>query len=79
MKIKNIIECLSKDAYWMNPGETRDVMLLGSPEDEVTRVGVCWVATNRVIEQAIEKILNFLSATNTPFTMHPHLQKDWPS
>lgn len=67
MKIKNIIECLSKDAYWMNRCETRDVMLLGSPEDEVTRVGVCWVATNRVIDQAIEKNIEFLISHEYPF------------
>ena len=27
---------------------------------EVTKIGVCWVATNRVIEQALEKGINFI-------------------
>lgn len=67
MKIKNIIECLSKDAYWMNPNETRDILLYGSPEEEVTRAGVCWVATNQVIDQAIEKEITFLISHENPF------------
>ncbi len=67
MEIKNIIECLSKDAYWMNPQETRDIMLLGNLRQEVSRVGVCWVATNRVIDQAIEREITFLISHEYPF------------
>ena len=55
MKIKEITDFLSQNAHWMNLNETRDLMLCGNAEDETARVGVCWVVTNQVIDQAIEK------------------------
>ncbi len=67
MKIKEITDFLSKNAHWMNPNETRDIMLCGDPEEEASRIGVCWVATNRVIDEAIEKQITFLISHENPF------------
>lgn len=67
MKIKQITDFLSKNAHWMNPNETRDILLCGDAEWDVSSVGVCWVATNRVIDQAIEKGIPFLISHENPF------------
>ncbi len=67
MKIKNIIEFLSKDAYWMNPNETRDILFCGREEQDVTRVGVCWTATNQAVDQAIEQGVQFIITHENPF------------
>lgn len=67
MKIKEITSFLSKDAYWMNPNETRDILLCGDAEQDVSRVGVCWVATNQVIDQAIKRQISFLISHENPF------------
>ncbi len=67
MKIKEITDFLSQNAHWMNLNETRDLMLCGNAEDETVRVGVCWVVTNQVIDQAIEKQISFLISHENPF------------
>lgn len=67
MKIRQIIEEMNRGATWMNPNETRDIILCGSDNVEVEKVGVCWVATNRAIEQAIDRGIHFIISHENPF------------
>jgi len=60
MEIKEIISYLNKQADWVDFNDTRDVVLFGDSNQQVKKVGVCWVATNSVIQQAIEKGINFI-------------------
>lgn len=54
MKIKDVIECLKNEGTWVRWNRcTRDRVLFGDDDQEVKKIGVCWVATNRVIEQAL--------------------------
>lgn len=67
MKIKNLIEQLTANAPWVNYNETRDIILCGSEDMDADRIGVCWVATNKVIDQAIEKGIHFIISHENPF------------
>ena len=61
MKIKDVIECLKEEGPWVRWNRcTRDRVLFGDDDQEVKKIGVCWVATNRVIEQALKKGINFI-------------------
>ena len=54
MKIKDVIECLKNEGTWVRWNRcTRDRVLFGDDDQEVKKIGVCWVATNKVIEQAL--------------------------
>lgn len=67
MKIKKIIETLTAGASWVDYNETRDIMLFGDDELDVDKIGVCWVATNQAIEQAVEKGIHFIISHENPF------------
>lgn len=67
MKIIDFIEQFTKNAPWVDYNETRDIMLFGDGEADVDKIGVCWVATNKVIDQAIEKDIHFLISHENPF------------
>lgn len=67
MKIGQILEEMNRGATWRNPNETRDILLCGSEESDVEKVGVCWVATNRAIEEAIGKGIHFIISHENPF------------
>ena len=57
MKIKDVIEILKEEGTWVRWNRcTRDRVLFGDDDQEVKKIGVCWVATNKVIEQALEKL-----------------------
>lgn len=61
MKIKDVIEILKQEGTWVRWNRcTRDRILFGNENQEVTKIGVCWVATNKVIEKALEKGINFI-------------------
>jgi putative NIF3 family GTP cyclohydrolase 1 type 2 len=60
MYIKKIISYLNEHADWVDFNKTRDVVLFGDANQKVRHVGVCWVATMQVINQAIEKGINFI-------------------
>lgn len=60
MKINEIISFLNENAEWVDFNYTRDVVLFGDPNQEVSKVGVCWVATLPAIEQAIKSGVNFI-------------------
>ena len=67
MKIQHILDTINTDAFWINFNETRDIVLCGSADKDITKVGVCWVATNKVIDQAIEKKIPFIISHENPF------------
>ena len=59
MKIKDVIEILKQEGTWVRWNRcTRDRILFGDENQEVKKIGVCWVATNKVIEKALEKGIN---------------------
>lgn len=60
MKIIDVIKHLEKVGTWVNWDKTRDIVLHGSTDKEITKIGVCWVATNQVIEQAKKEGINFI-------------------
>lgn len=61
MKIKDVIECLKEEGTWVRWNRcTRDRVLFGDDDQEVKKIGVCWVATNKVIEQALKRELILL-------------------
>ncbi len=60
MKINEIISFLNENAEWVDFNYTRDVVLFGDADQEVNKVGVCWVATLPAIEQAIRQGINFI-------------------
>ena len=76
MKIKDVIECLKDEGTWVRWNRcTRDRILFGNENQEVKKIGVCWVATNKVIEQALEKGINFIiSHENIFYTTGTHLE-----
>ena len=76
MKIKDVIECLKNEGTWVRWNRcTRDRILFGNENQEVKKIGGCWVATNRVIEKALEKGINFIiSHENIFYTTGTHLE-----
>lgn len=60
MKIIELIEDFKKDVTWVNYNFTRDQILAGDENLEVSKIGVCWVATKKVLEEAKEKGVNFI-------------------
>ena len=67
MKIKDVIEILKQEGTWVRWNRcTRDRILFGNENQEVTKIGVCWVATNKVIEKALEKGINFIISSMSP-------------
>lgn len=51
MKIKDVIEILKQEGTWVRWNRcTRDRILFGNENQEVKKIGICWVATNKVIE-----------------------------
>ena len=76
MKIKDVIECLKDEGTWVRWNRcTRDRVLFGDDDQEVKKIGVCWVATNKVIEQALKKGINFIiSHENIFYTTGTHLE-----
>lgn len=60
MEIRQIIERIEKEGTWVDWQRTRDFILYGNAEKEVDKAGVCWVATKKVIKEAIEKDIHFI-------------------
>jgi len=60
MKVSEVIIHLESKGSWVNWGKTRDVVLFGDTDKEITKIGVCWVASIPAIEQAIESRVNFI-------------------
>lgn len=67
MKIKDVILDLQKNQTWVNWNHTRDHILAGDENQEVTGIGVCWVATKQMIKAAHKAGLNFVITHENPF------------
>lgn len=67
MEIRKIIKLLESQGEWVNRNKTRDHILYGSDRRNVDRVIVCWVATNDIIDQAIEQDIHFIITHENPF------------
>lgn len=76
MKIKDVIECLKDEGTWVRWNRcTRDRVLFGDADQEVKKIGVCWVATNRVIEQALKRVLTSLFLMRISSILQEHIWK----
>lgn len=67
MNIQEVINHLEQQGTWVNWDETRDHVLYGDPNQEIMKMGVCWVATIPVIEQAIRLGINFIISHENMF------------
>ena len=67
MKINEVIELFEKKDTWVNWDNTRDRVLIGDVDKTISKIGVCWTITNRVIDQAIKKEINFIITHENPF------------
>ena len=47
MRVKKILDLLESQGEWVNRSCTRDRILFGDDQKEVSKVVVCWVATER--------------------------------
>lgn len=52
MTIRDIIDLLESQGEWVNRNCTRDRILFGEDQTEISKVITCWVATNKVIQYA---------------------------
>ena len=57
---QDIINHLNQQGSWVDFDKTRDIVLFGDPNREITKIGVCWVATIPAIESAIQNGVNFI-------------------
>ena len=60
MTIRDIIDLLESQGEWVNRSCTRDRILFGEDQTEISKVITCWVATNKVIQYAIEHDIHFI-------------------
>lgn len=69
MKIRKILDLLESQGEWVNRNCTRDRILFGDDQKDVDKVIVCWVATNDIIDQAIEQDVHFIITHENAFYM----------
>ena len=67
MTIRDIIDLLESQGEWVNRNCTRDRILFGEDQTEISKVITCWVATNKVIQYAIEHDIHFIISHENPF------------
>ena len=67
MKIKEIIDHLESQGTWVNWNKSRDFVYYGDVENEIDKIGVCWVVTNHVLKQAIENNIHFIISHENMF------------
>ena len=60
MTIRDIIDLLESQGEWVNRSRTRDRILFGDDQTEISKVITCWVATNKVIQYAVEHDIHFI-------------------
>lgn len=60
MRIRDIIDLLESQGEWVNRSRTRDCILFGDDQTEISKVITCWVATNKVIQYAVEHGIHFI-------------------
>lgn len=67
MKASEIIKTIEQEGHWVDWNQTRDIMLFGDADVEVKNIGVCWVATNKVLKEAAAKHINFIISHENMF------------
>lgn len=67
MTIRDIMDLLESQGEWVNRSCTRDRILFGDDQTEISKVITCWVATNKVIQYAIEHDIHFIISHENPF------------
>ena len=67
MQAISIIEHLENCGTWVNRRKTRDLVLAGNPEIEINKIGVCWMLTNKALQQAISEGVNFIISHENPY------------
>lgn len=67
MEIKKIIKLLESQGEWVNRNKTRDHILYGTDQRDIDEAIVCWVATNNIIDMAIEQDIHFIITHESPF------------
>lgn len=69
MIVKDVVRFLEEQGYWVNWDQTRDHLLHGSMEQQVHRIGVCWMLTNQALDEAIRLGVDFVISHENPFYM----------
>lgn len=68
MQIIDVIQHLEEQGTWVNRAyQTRDHVLFGDKNQEIKKIGVCWVATKQVIQEAINNDIHFIITHENPF------------
>lgn len=68
MQIMDVIQHLEEQGTWVNwEFQTRDHVLFGDKNQEIKKIGVCWVATKQVIQEAIDNDIHFIITHENPF------------
>ena len=68
MKINEIIADLQATGSWVKWNRaTRDRVLFGDIDQTVTGIGVCWVASEKAIQQAIKQNVNLIISHENAF------------
>lgn len=67
MKVNDILTALQAKQTWVNWNQTRDHIIAGDENQEVKGIGVCWVATFQVIEEAYKAGMNLIITHENPF------------
>lgn len=60
MKVKDIINDIHSVTEFVNYNNTRDRILVGNEENDVHKLGVCWVATKQVLNEAKKQGIDFI-------------------
>ncbi len=60
MKVQEVIDYIENLDDFVDKDLTRDTVLYGNVNTEVKKVGVCWIVSNDVIQQAIDNHVNLI-------------------
>ena len=68
MKICEVTALLEQEGTWVHRNmKTRDHLLFGDDQQEVGRIGICWVASKGAILAAVKQKVNFIITHENPF------------
>lgn len=78
MRASDVIGLLESQGEWVDRSRTKDQVLCGRPDDELSGVGVCWTATSEILKRAaadgVSLVVShenpfYLESTSTPLTV----------
>ena len=58
--ISDIIKHFKSIGTWVNWDKTRDVFLFNEKDKQIDKIGVCWVLTDKALDQAIASDIKFV-------------------